>query len=199
MGPPANMGLSPHIRGNRSVNGIGIQMKGSIPAHTGKPYVSHPGPLMGLSPHIRGNRRRRYDALRVYPRTYGETTAGPRVVTSPGKPRLRAAGVYPRTYGETIVRYRSLRIRVRVYPRTYGESLPLLFAGRRGSIPAHTGKPGPSPVRPGLSPHIRGNRHRPSPPIGAGSIPAHTGKPLYSVTGKLRQIQGLSPHIRGNL
>ena len=108
-------------------------------------------------------------------------------------------------------------------PHTRG-NLELLARGsaRRGSIPAHTGKPeGPDlrqGCRTGLSPHTRGNlvedRNKSG---GEGSIPAHTGKPaangrtaplprVYPRTHGETQfpyripcnLAGLSPHTRGN-
>ena len=88
-------------------------------------------------------------------------------------------------------------------PPTRGsQQLPAPAHGRRGSIPAHTGKPDDQPrqlslarvyPRPhgeamlcsartpttgGLSPPTRGSHApAPNPVVGVGSIPAHTGKP----------------------
>ena len=87
------LGLSPHTRGNLLVPDV--EVAGSIPAHTGKPFTSrtwrrnyhgsipaHTGkPDQGLSP-SRGN------TPGVYPRT---DHAG------------AYEWVYPRTYGETLV------------------------------------------------------------------------------------------------
>ena len=132
---------------------------GSIPAHTGKPSrrackvtvpwvyprphgeasrrARSPGPLDGLSPPTRGSHRRRVGALRrlrsipahtgkphcpahacspakVYPRPHGEAVA-------PSTVPAHAMGLSPPTRGSP--------------PRAHGRQL------RRGSIPAHTGKP----------------------------------------------------------
>ena len=151
--------------------------------------------------------------------------------------------VYPRMYGETIASCDADRWRRGLSPHVRGnQRIALPYCIMYRSIPACTGKPprnvsaatpsevyprmygetrynrSPISSRPGLSPHVRGNRrpgvqHFP----GGGSIPACTGKPpthgLFWVPGAvyprmygetlLHLLQparylGLSPHVRGN-
>ena len=157
--PRCRWGLSPHVRGNRSVVRRRPRRLGSIPACTGKPLRRKAGaragavyPRMygeterlhclhstcdGLSPHVRGNRR-----LPRIPLKYGRS-----IPACTGKPGRRGPGA----------------VSVQVYPRMYGETRGLASHSIRS---------------PGLSPHVRGNRQLHSPAARAvGSIPACTGKP----------------------
>ena len=192
-------GLSPHTRGNRSVLPERPVFPGSIPAHTGEPK----GVIASTA------------AMAVYPRTHGGTGVdapqdhsiqglSPHTRGNPRPERLSpvAQGSIPAHTGEPRPAAACCRRR-RVYPRTHGGTN--FFANR-------------NILRPGLSPHTRGNRS-PACSAGAdsGSIPAHTGEPdasIYAPTllrvyprthggtrgpdGQLRPCSGLSPHTRGN-
>ena len=134
----AEMGLSPHARGNRLGQGVLGEKTGTIPACTGKPYkvlarallvkdyprmhgetfICAPAPTlnMGLSPHARGNRDA-HERIAARRRTIPACT---------GKPVPDGRSRYA----------------LRDYPRMHGETLP---AGARRHVPQ------------GLSPHARGN------------------------------------------
>ena len=112
--------------------------------------------------------------------------------------------VYPRTHGETHYKTHTSTASQGLSPYTRGNhDRGPYIRGRIGSIPVHTGKPGPRAWHPifgrvyprthgetivsralvramwGLSPYTRGN---PSPAGSSkackGSIPVHTGKPI---------------------
>ena len=134
--PP--LGLSPHVRGNRSKHGCRGRYHGSIPACTGKPRE---GP---------GCRCQEV----VYPRMYGET---PAAATESARcrglsPHVRGnlAGAFPmNTRKGSIPACTGKPFRRayacgcgRVYPRMYGETNAVSVYGC-------------SPD--GLSPHVRGN------------------------------------------
>ena len=152
-------GLSPHVRGNRSVSAGDCPGRGSIPARAGEPGAcartrsprrvyprtcggtikvsSNPGDVVGLSPHVRGNLAQEIPDLvlgRSIPARAGEPPA--HAAQSPG------TGVYPRTCGGT-------------------------FGDRRQTC-----------WWTGLSPHVRGNLLQGQVHIYAiGSIPARAGEP----------------------
>ena len=193
-------GLSPHIRGNLTADGVKLAGLGSIPAHTGEPNLIEPlspgrrvyprtyggtrfahailGVEWGLSPHIRGNRLTHTDRL-------CRRWSIPAHTGEPARPVNRA-------------------VPPRVYPRTYGGTLDYALN---------------TTIQRGLSPHIRGNPVTAVLPLlTGGSIPAHTGEPstlrlvpvlprvyprTYGGTNSLPRcadaLGGLSPHIRGNL
>ena len=193
-------GLSPRVRGNRGLTGVGLRGLGSIPAGAGKPGST------------RGPRR----SARVYPRGCGETSSTrfnrhPMVGLSP---RVRGnrgrrgglslgSGSIPAGAGKPGSR-RAVRLSVRVYPRGCGETSVTVIV----SLPAL-----------GLSPRVRGNLHVPALALGSrGSIPAGAGKPARESparrSGRVyprgcgetsRMIsdsassRGLSPRVRGNL
>ena len=156
-------GLSPRIRGNPRPTTAAAQMRGSIPAHTGKPR----------------SRPTRTGPGWVYPRAYGETwhcRMNARVMKGLS-PRIRGnlalshecarpQGSIPAHTGKPAIRF-ARRCRRRVYPRAYGETGGVLRPDLRDE---------------GLSPRIRGNPcgGLPCPPE-CGSIPAHTGKPAPCV------------------
>ena len=213
------MGLSPHVRGNRSDLGVQAGHTRSIPACTGKPLgdggahhaqrvyprmygETEPAPYRltcqtGLSPHVRGNRARGGGPARGE-RSIPACTGKPRGVAD----RRSHVEVYPRMYGETSAR-RCSRSTFTVYPRMYGETNQPV----RGRPPV-----------PGLSPHVRGNpAPNGHPPDSPRSIPACTGKPTVYCDGPPRAMvyprmygetststaprstsTGLSPHVRGN-
>ena len=153
------MGLSPRVRGNLPVEGRVVGAVGSIPARAGEPLSDNP---------------MRRD-MAVYPRACGGTSSK--------MTRLAEMdGLSPRVRGN---RWQAHQERTSI-----------------GSIPARAGEPGqraPSPppdrVYPracggtprkdawvsavkGLSPRVRGNRHRHGQQhIVAGSIPARAGEP----------------------
>ncbi len=153
-------GLSPRVRGNR---GPPLSQCGpcrSIPACTGKPFM---GSVVG-------------SVVGVYPRVYGETSGyGPVLLSRHGlSPRVRgnpypsrastwASGSIPACTGKPNSSA-ECSIPRRVYPRVYGETC----STRRVNASSR-----------GLSPRVRGNRHRNERRIrSSGSIPACTGKPL---------------------
>ena len=215
------IGLSPHVRGNR-VHDLGLQAGGgSIPACTGKPPGAPYAAVMqrvyprmygetleeeeqreideGLSPHVRGNQPA------VGPRAGGAGS----IPACTGKPKnvnppLGYAEVYPRMYGETGLDVQAAVADPGLSPHVRG-NLGTVQAGPldRGSIPACTGKPHAVVMQ--------------LYQVGR-SIPACTGKPgsrrarwarrrvyprMYGETGVGRLLQarasGLSPHVRGNL
>ena len=154
-------GLSPPTRGSLGAVGPGRTDRGSIPAHTGKPYGTtsalvrigvYPRPHgealsqadrtsegYGLSPPTRGS----LAWLAGFLGRYGSIPA------HTGKPVSRASGVSPAA----------------VYPRPHGEAID--------ATPTDT------PLT-GLSPPTRGSHRRDAHRHAADrSIPAHTGKPRY--------------------
>ena len=196
---PTLWGLSPHRRGNRSRQRIGVLHMGSIPAQAGKPFQD--APLLGVQ--------------RVYPRTGGETVG-------PIDDQMAGEGLSPHRRGNpqnnADIQGRSgsipaqagkpssdgpARRRSKVYPRTGGETGVL-----DNELHAFEG----------LSPHRRGNRsEQRRQGCTVGSIPAQAGKPedecrpfslvgVYPRTGGetlvrragARRVPGLSPHRRGN-
>ena len=152
----------------------------------------------GLSPPTRGSPARKWRGS-PYWRSVPAHTGKPRGATR----RSPCRTVYPRPHGEACSCWPRRTNTSGLSPPTRGSHLLVGRArGRKGSIPAHTGKPGqagprwwPSRVYPrphgeawsgapasasarGLSPPTRGSlprRCRRS--AGRGSIPAHTGKP----------------------
>ncbi len=157
----------------------------------------------GLSPPTRGSRGR---APPDQPR-------GRSIPAHTGKPRAgerarRLPRVYPRPHGEATSAERCIKLRTGLSPPTRGSRRPgCPHARRRGSIPAHTGKPAlaerpgrsrrvyPRPhgeardrklvevTFKGLSPPTRGSRAQClTDRRGFRSIPAHTGKPASAST-----------------
>ena len=223
-GKTAQRGLSPHTRGSQCPAATAPGGAGSIPAHTGKPTgerapfrllevyprthgeaTSRPpgGPsTMGLSPHTRGS----------LPRLHPQGQFPGSIPAHTGKPQATcnahvATQVYPRTHGEALAEAGPTVTLCGLSPHTRGSRRHQPGRrGRHGSIPAHTGKPGPSRPRPdeggvyprthgeapgravldeglqGLSPHTRGSHQRLAAERDeAGSIPAHTGKPATAL------------------
>ena len=153
-------GLSPPMRGNRRPPRGGLEPRGSIPAHAGKPSS-------------RAARRRH---AWVYPRPCGETFATPGPATrNPGlSPPMRGnltASSLAESSPRSIPAHAGKPSRntvgssaSRVYPRPCGETSP--------EIPVKLSEPG-------LSPPMRGNRCAAFWALTSrGSIPAHAGKPL---------------------
>ena len=159
-------GLSPHVRGNHPAVPVWRLDQRSIPACTGKPPVGAGGASCGG----------------VYPRMYGETTAGAR---SPPA----AEGLSPHVRGNRSPvaapadRTRSIPactgkpfhclsppVARAVYPRMYGETVGLPEVDEDGG---------------GLSPHVRGNRLSGARSyVARRSIPACTGKPALAKDGR---------------
>ena len=156
---PTRWGLSPHVRGNRSVRRRPGRFRGSIPARAGEPFqpplppvgrgvyprtcggtpapTRYRVPVVGLSPHVRGNRA--IDS----PATTGKGSIPARAGEPPGERRRGH--------------------RYRVYPRTCGGTEA--FCHR-------------SFLEQGLSPHVRGNRGMAGFVLCVmGSIPARAGEP----------------------
>ena len=157
------VGLSPHVRGNHSCSTSGAAVTGSIPACTGKPAGPLPGratpavyPRMygettvaiteydsewGLSPHVRGNRR----SSPPCHRTRGSIPACTGKPFAPEGPARRSR-VYPRMYGETTGRPVFVSLSEGLSPHVRGNlHLATFGVADRGSIPACTGKPTPTP------------------------------------------------------
>ena len=137
----AEMGLSPHTRGNPRHADRAGNAPGSIPAHTGEP------------PHLVHSKM----WIRVYPRTHGGTDPpdppeddqpglSPHTRGNPAIPALQRLphGSIPAHTGEPRG-VCAAAIRSRVYPRTHGGTRT-----KRGRIVSISG----------LSPHTRGNPPR---------------------------------------
>ena len=192
-------GLSPRMRGNRTVSVDEPDGTGSIPAHAGEPSSTRRSPrsnrvypracggtedwwavqwtLTGLSPRMRGNRAHGHDGVQ----------AGGSIPAHAGEPSV--VSVPPAL--------------IWVYPRACGGTRTWMLAC---SAPT------------GLSPRMRGNLRRwGRPPPRSWSIPAHAGEPrrrhcrsrcqgVYPrACGGTRGIppaacreMGLSPRMRGN-
>ena len=192
-------GLSPRMRGNHPNRPGFAKIDGSIPAHAGEP-------LSG---------RERIERGWVYPRACGGTLLpgvwaiqmkglSPRMRGNPYAVTLTMGGQrsIPAHAGEPSGKQESRRV-IRVYPRACGGTCEALSRGT---------------VMSGLSPRMRGNRHRDTRHSDrSGSIPAHAGEPnpargfppslrVYPrACGGTRQSQpwtfspkGLSPRMRGN-
>ena len=198
-GPTGTRGLSPRVRGNRSVRTGYRRVWWSIPACAGEP----PAPCAAAW------------APRVYPRVCGGTgRSDARSIT--------ARGLSPRVRGNRPPLRRRLPGR-RSIPACAGEPASTTRAGGGGGVyprvcggtlrpPRHQPRPA------GLSPRVRGNPRPPAPPPRPpGSIPACAGEPptrhrrpyaarVYPrVCGgttyllePVREVAGLSPRVRGN-
>ena len=157
--PWKSLGLSPRVRGNHRQNVQPRLRRGSIPACAGEPRTQRAVP------------RQRP----VYPRVCGGTASSklsssirrglsPRVRGNPGKGGIGQVGIgsIPACAGEPCPPL-SLHPGAAVYPRVCG--------GTGADVDVqHTGR--------GLSPRVRGNRHRRNiHPQAPGSIPACAGEP----------------------
>ena len=207
-------GLSPHVRGNRSLRAGPGAAERSIPARAEEPCTAGPS-----IPACAGEPRRsafNFHRRKVYPRMCGGTL-------QLGLAEHSTAGLSPHVRGNL------------------GRGRP--DPDRSGSIPACAGEPSPTPrgsptswVYPrmcggtsggscphgspwGLSPLVRGNlSDAPALPLISGSIPACAGEPASSRSpASTRRVYprmcggtgfltfpglnptGLSPHVRGNL
>ena len=193
-------GLSPRVRGNRSVCSTALLCTGSIPAGAGEP----------------SRNRRGLSSRRVYPRGCGGTDAGT-------KRFHRVPGLSPRVRGNPRSQKSLQRLNV-VYPRGCGgtDSGACQPPGSKRSIPAGAGEPRrgrrlTSPRR--VYPRGCGGTPCAPPPIwmSCGSIPAGAGEPLRGQAENrqgwvyprgcggteaapmaLNSQQGLSPRVRGN-
>ena len=192
-------GLSPRVRGNRSVNGGLGSGGGSIPACAGEP-LSHPGtPRAGrVYPRVCGGTPRRaalsYAVRGLSPRVRGNR--------GPGRTTPKPKRSIPACAGEPTGAL-SLMSHAMVYPRVCGGTAPFTAAAA---------------ARTGLSPRVRGNRSRSTASgAGGGSIPACAGEPSAGCSspapagvyprvcgGTGRRCEpaaagrGLSPRVRGN-
>ena len=158
--PP--MGLSPHTRGNRVGNRLGLRGVGPIPAYAGEPiYLAARLPLLWAYPRIRGGtwamRRSRPTTPGLSPHTRGNQIAAqiPEHIKGP----------IPAYAGEPADQ-EGTRPRGRAYPRIRGGTR---LSGK-GRVDLG-----------GLSPHTRGNpSHRPAAGRMRGPIPAYAGEPQRS-------------------
>ena len=193
------MGLSPRVRGNRTLDMAAATSLGSIPACAGEPSCRRP---LLRSP-------------TVYPRVCGGTTARRR------RPLL-SGGLSPRVRGNRTSDF-SLRTMIGSIPACAGEprggpsscNIPRVYPRVCGG----TKYPDPRDFLPdGLSPRVRGNHpERPTLRVHDRSIPACAGEPAASrphtkkepvyprvcggtpiSTGRSPSIAGLSPRVRGN-
>ena len=152
-------GLSPPTRGSHHDLHAPVPGRGSIPAHTGKPARSkRSGCPMRVYPRPHGEASasfcRRESVLGLSPPTRGSRLppladghGGGSIPAHTGKPRWPGSlppptWVYPRPHGEAHLARRRRVDAVGLSPPTRGS--PSRSGGnstRRGSIPAHTGKP----------------------------------------------------------
>ncbi len=152
-------GLSPRVRGNRSMSRLSSSSSGSIPACTGEPRsvadFLTPGKVYprvyggtagsrashaagrGLSPRVRGNPltgQRGFQQRRSIPACTGE----PRRKS----PRSWTITVYPRVYGGTHLRHSQQYRHRGLSPRVRGNpAIEIAAVLECGSIPACTGEP----------------------------------------------------------
>ncbi len=192
-------GLSPRVRGNRSISSSRTSSNGSIPACAGEPSRTRCRPLWrsvyprvcggttvekrfpireaGLSPRVRGNRRPAETAWQ-YPRSIPACAGEPRAPC----PSSRGAPVYPRVCGGTLAWPDEPHLDKGLSPRVRGNpedpSIELL---PHGSIPACAGEP-PGRHRPG--------REDPVYPRVCGGT--------YGGADAVEKTDGLSPRVRGN-
>ena len=158
------VGLSPRVRGNQATEGRHQDRRGSIPASAGEPSApSRPGPDLRVYPRECGGtrppRRRRRRGRGLSPRVRGNPLAAPAW--------SRSARSIPASAGEPSKCERLSRM-ARVYPRECG--------GTDSGI-------GMAGSRQGLSPRVRGNRHRRTDTLAIyGSIPASAGEPAIKAT-----------------
>ena len=216
-----NQGLSPRVRGNRSLWVTLMNCKRSIPACAGEPvprcgrkcqspvYPRVCGgtamPMkaslawMGLSPRVRGNHAR-VPLWKV---------DGGSIPACAGEPRTSDAAapgrrVYPRVCGGTCRRRLASRSCTGLSPRVRGNLRRLCDSYLyRGSIPACAGEPLVLQPRPRLWPVYprvcggnlpRAYHHR----YRERSIPACAGEPAWRLWW-CAGVVGLSPRVRGNL
>ena len=195
----AARGLSPPTRGSprRTINRA--PPRGSIPAHTGKPWAragccsrcwvyprphgeAGPCPLCGgvdrgLSPPTRGSHKVDGRALVANGSIPAHTGKPP-----PRRRRRASARVYPRPHGEAVQLGAGLGRVGGLSPPTRGSRWLAGEGGpRRWSIPAHTGKP----ASPGRRSRLRGVYPRPH------------GEASETLCG-VRHVHGLSPPTRGS-
>ena len=208
------------MRGNQQEPARAGRAGGSIPAHAGKPPPDDKviDILKGLSPPMRGN-----------PVSPGCTRSWiGSIPAHAGKPPARYSPetfswVYPRPCGETALAAMAVVSAGGLSPPMRGNLVDRdSTLGRRGSIPAHAGKPHLRALRHpqfgvyprpcgetvnatiflpdarGLSPPMRGNQAGDPERYGNGSIPAHAGKPSRRRSSSACR-PGLSPPMRGNL
>ena len=193
------MGLSPRMRGNRTMRRARLCRTRSIPAYAGEPGSSAvPTPPSTVYPRVCGGTRRSgfpsRPARGLSPRMRGNPMQcedggfiGRSIPAYAGEPTL----------------WHGYSHSSRVYPRVCG-----------GTNCRRTG----CPVDMGLSPRMRGNHSQQSgEPVAVGSIPAYAGEPDASVcgcpqnrvyprvcggtahqSGNAGAGRGLSPRMRGN-
>ena len=156
------MGLSPLTRGSHTPEGGHHASTGSIPAHTGKPF------LLAATSILDG----------VYPRSHGEAVEAEKIAD-------RRGGLSPLTRGSPTL-YRSLADSLGSIPAHTGKPLSASIMIRLIPVyPRSHGEAGQTSVSarfsPGLSPLTRGS-HDPAGVlcVAEGSIPAHTGKPSFT-------------------
>ena len=234
-------GLSPRMRGNRRLCRRCGKRAGSIPAYAGEPIRRiGDGRVQSVYPRVCGV---------TSSMLCGAALGAGSIPAYAGEPnvRVRVPGhvpVYPRVCGGTLLRWGMIAVLQGLSSRMRGNRRECPPPLRQvGSIPAYAGKPSFSSramssikVYPrvcggtqrneltrkhvnGLSPRVRGNRHKRKPPSPqSGSIPACAGEPTLTHMSQSAQrvyprvcggtltlrlaaamCNGLSPRVRGNL
>ena len=195
----ARIGLSPRVRGNRTVLGVQRDLNRSIPARAGQPlrlpstrqsswvypracgathhyrYLRHV--LVGLSPRVRGNPR----VLRILRRPCGSIPAR---AGQPTRPRRIATveWVYPRACGATGPHVTPGPLHSGLSPRVRGNPIVRRYPGpHHRSIPARAGQP----------------LRRPSAASPTAVYPRACGATESCAVGN-SGVYGLSPRVRGN-
>ena len=193
-------GLSPRVRGNRSMVGTPGMWSGSIPACAGEPLNVHAGfKIEGVYPRVCGGTWCRRNNVSVV------DGLSPRVPGEPGSHWLpyKHQPVYPRVCGGTAMSGTGYAPSTGLSPRVRGNpNWNLYYTGSVGSIPACAGEPRPFAPSPpqrrvyprvcggtdnsleyirgayGLSPRVRGNHEEGAVLLDDhGSIPACAGEP----------------------
>ena len=194
-----NEGLSPRVRGNRVRPDGAAELDGSIPACAGEPITTTTTMTMPtVYPRVCGGTRVSQVLLRLQQGLSPRVRGNP-VAVDPG---VVVAGSIPACAGEPAARQRTALLFL-VYPRVCGGTDTRYLMRKSGE---------------GLSPRVRGNPKRTSPPLAMpGSIPACAGEPrvvvrpvnpprVYPrVCGGTNSNprwgstdRGLSPRVRGN-
>ena len=192
-------GLSPRVRGNRTMFLVHRRELGSIPACAGEPI-----PIQNVRP-----------CAKVYPRVCGGTS-------SPSNSTTDDSGLSPRVRGNLLLPL-EFALQHRSIPACAGEPFPARAASASGKVyPRVCGGTAGTPRRPllidGLSPRVRGNLLIKDTMHGLdGSIPACAGEPrIMTPPSSLKSVYprvcggtwppspidstplGLSPRVRGN-
>ena len=192
-------GLSPRVRGNRTIRARRVSQLGSIPACAGEPRLwcarwSRQGVYPRVCGGTRARRRSRLDGRGLSPRVRGNLVRSVDQDAMPGsipacagEPQEQvgqdsAFGVYPRVCGGTMVGQTPSLPIAGLSPRVRGnQDAAWRQTSRTGSIPACAGEPDRTP--------FQAHSSRVYPRVCGG-----TGREW----AQSRSITGLSPRVRGN-